>query len=51
MMHAAKIQRGYIPGQRRHEGHLYLMHTNDGFPYIWWAVFWHILLIMLIVNF
>ena len=37
--HVAKIKRGYTPqaGQRRCEGRLYLMHTNDGFPYIRWA--------------
>lgn len=32
--HAVKIQRGYTPSQRRCEGRLYLMHTNDGYPYI-----------------
>lgn len=47
--HAVKIQWGYTPGQRRCEGRLYLMHTNDGFPYIRWAGL-HILIIMLIVN-
>ena len=37
LKHAMKIQRGYTPGQRRCEGRLYLMHTNDGFPYIRWT--------------
>lgn len=45
---AVKIQRGYTPGQRRCEGRLYLVHTNDGFPYVWW-VFQYILLIIVIV--
>lgn len=37
--HAVKIQQGYtLAGdQRRCEGRLHLMHTNDGFPYIRWA--------------
>jgi hypothetical protein len=35
--HTVKIQRGYTPSQRRCEGRLYLMHTNDGFTYIRWA--------------
>ena len=37
LKNAVKIQRGYTPGQRRCEGRLYLMYTNDGFPYIRWA--------------
>ena len=35
--HAAKIRRGYTPGKKTCEGRLYLLHTNDGFPYIRWA--------------
>ena len=32
--HALKIQRGYTPDQKRCEGRLCLMYTNNGFPYI-----------------